>query len=125
LGAVTVFEALLYLASLSPPAGSRGPVPAYVESAILISLPSAPTQDEWTRCRSVVARRMVNAWSGSDYVLAGVVRYVLGCFSMFRANELMSVSGYTKSWAERYHCLVEYRLLVWDLLKGLELRISM
>ncbi|ORX41140.1 hypothetical protein BD324DRAFT_613381 [Kockovaella imperatae] len=74
LGAYTVLEALLYLASRPPPAGSRTPAPTLVESAILISLPSAPTEDEWARARSVVARRFVNAYSDKDLVLATVVR---------------------------------------------------
>ncbi|KAK4688618.1 hypothetical protein P7C73_g1487, partial [Tremellales sp. Uapishka_1] len=70
LGALTVLQALLYLSTL-PPSPS---VPNFVESAFLISLPSAPTAEEWSKCRSVVARRLVNAWSDSDLVLAGVVR---------------------------------------------------
>ncbi|WVQ85872.1 hypothetical protein IAT38_008040 [Cryptococcus sp. DSM 104549] len=73
-GALTVQHALLYLASLPPPPPGKGPVPAYVESAFMISLPAAPSQDEWAKCRSVVGRRLVNAWSDADLVLAGVVR---------------------------------------------------
>lgn len=81
LGALTILHALQYLASL-PPNGlhsdsDRGGVPAFVESAYLISLPAAPTPDEWVKVRSVVARRAVNAYSESDWVLAGVVRSVL------------------------------------------------
>ncbi|WVR09722.1 hypothetical protein IAU60_006798 [Kwoniella sp. DSM 27419] len=72
-GALTVLHALLYLASLPAPSGSA-PIPTYVESAYLISLPAAPTADEWRSCRSVTARRLVNAWSDADLVLAGVVR---------------------------------------------------
>ena len=74
LGALTIQYALLHLASLPPPAGSTSPAPLAVESAFLISLPSAPTEEEWAKCRSVVARRLVNAWTESDLVLAGVVR---------------------------------------------------
>lgn len=74
LGALTVLHALLYLASLTD-SGTAG-VPAYVESAYLISLPAAPTPEEWVKVRSVVARRVVNAYSESDWVLAGVVRSV-------------------------------------------------
>ena len=59
-------HALTYLATL--------PSPPLVESAFLISLPSAPTDEEWAAARRVVARRLVNAWSGSDFVLASVVR---------------------------------------------------
>lgn len=76
LGALTVLHALLYLASLDDSMGVGG-VPAYVESAYLISLPAAPTPEEWGKVRSVVARRVVNAYSESDWVLAGVVRLVL------------------------------------------------
>ena len=65
---------MLYLASLPPPPRSQGAVPAYVESAYLISLPAAPSVEEWAKCRSVTARRLVNAWSSADWVLAGVVR---------------------------------------------------
>lgn len=73
LGALTVLHALLYLASLN----ESGGIPAFVESAYLISLPAAPTPEEWVKVRSVVARRVVNAYSESDWVLAGVVRSVL------------------------------------------------
>ncbi len=76
LGSLTVLHALQYLASLPAPPPSQGPVPAYVESAYLISLPAVPSEDEWAKCRSVVARRLVNAWSSADFVLAGVVRSV-------------------------------------------------
>ncbi|KAK8850413.1 hypothetical protein IAR55_004331 [Kwoniella newhampshirensis] len=69
-----ILHALLYLASLPPPAPGKGPVPAYVETAHLISLPAAPDAEEWAKCRSVVGRRLVNAWSDADLVLAGVVR---------------------------------------------------
>lgn len=71
LGALTILTALQYLASLP-----GGDVPAYVESAYLISLPAAPNPEEWANVRKVVARRVVNAYSESDWVLAGVVRYV-------------------------------------------------
>lgn len=70
LGALTVFHALQYLAS-RPDASS---LPQIVESAYLISLPSAPTDDEWAKARKVVARRVVNAWCEKDLVLALVVR---------------------------------------------------
>jgi len=72
LGALTILTALQYLASLP-----GGDVPGYVESAYLISLPAAPTPEEWVNVRKVVARRVVNAYSESDWVLAGVVRYVI------------------------------------------------
>lgn len=73
-GALTIQHALLYLASLPPPSNSKRSVPTYVESAYLISLPAAPSTEEWDKCRSVVSRRLVNAWSDADLVLAGVVR---------------------------------------------------
>lgn len=66
-GALTVLHALLHLASLPE-------VPKVVESVFLVSLPSAPTADEWASVRRVTARRVVNAWSGGDLVLATVVR---------------------------------------------------
>jgi hypothetical protein len=66
---LTVFHALLYLSS-----SSSTNLPEIVDSAFLISLPSAPTEREWSNCRRVVARRLVNAWSGKDFVLASVVR---------------------------------------------------
>ncbi|WVQ95585.1 hypothetical protein IAU59_002682 [Kwoniella sp. CBS 9459] len=73
-GALTILHALLYLASLPPPPPGSKPAPTYVESAYLISLPSAPSVEEWSKSRSVVSRRLVNAWSDADLVLAGVVR---------------------------------------------------
>ncbi|OCF30723.1 hypothetical protein I317_02546 [Kwoniella heveanensis CBS 569] len=73
-GALTILHALLYLASLPPPPPGSKPAPTYVESAYMISLPAAPSTEEWSKCRSVVSRRLVNAWSDADLVLAGVVR---------------------------------------------------
>lgn len=66
-GALTVLHALLYLDSLPD-------TPSIVESVFLVSLPSAPSADEWAAVRRVTARRVVNAWSGGDLVLATVVR---------------------------------------------------
>jgi hypothetical protein len=74
LGALTVLKALLYLASMPAPDVQTSAIPSCVESAYLISLPSAPTAEEWAKVRGVVARRVVNAWSDADFVLAGVVR---------------------------------------------------
>lgn len=65
-GALTVLHALLYLSTLDGP-----PI---VDSVFFVSLPSAPTAAEWAAVRRSVARRVVNAWTGSDMVLAGVVR---------------------------------------------------
>lgn len=70
-GALTVLHALLYLSSR--PTSSTA-LPQIVDSAYLISLPSAPSKEEWAACRSVVARRLVNAWSDKDLVLASIVR---------------------------------------------------
>lgn len=67
-GALTVLHALLYLASLDNAS------PNVVDSVFLVSLPSAPTAAEWAAVRKVTARRVVNAWSGKDFVLASVVR---------------------------------------------------
>ncbi|KAI5451865.1 hypothetical protein NCC49_001167 [Naganishia albida] len=72
LGALTILHALLYLSSRA--ATSRIPLPQIVDSAYLISLPSAPSTEEWASCRQVVARRLVNAWCEKDLVLAGIVR---------------------------------------------------
>lgn len=65
-GALTVLHALLYL--------SEQGAPLLVDSVYLVSLPSAPTTAEWAAVRRVTARRVVNAWCGSDFVLASVVR---------------------------------------------------
>ncbi|BEI85574.1 hypothetical protein CcaverHIS002_0509750 [Cutaneotrichosporon cavernicola] len=65
-GALTVLHALLYL--------SEQDQPHLIDSVFLVSLPSAPTTAEWSAVRSVTARRVVNAWCGSDFVLASVVR---------------------------------------------------
>lgn len=65
-GALTVLHALLYL--------SEQDTPQLVDSVFLVSLPSAPTAAEWAAVRSVTARRVVNAWCGSDFVLASIVR---------------------------------------------------
>lgn len=69
LGAVTVLHALLTLAS-SPQAGARD----LVDSAILISLPASPSPASWRAAKKAIGRRLVNAWSGRDFVLASVVR---------------------------------------------------
>lgn len=45
-----------------------------VDSVFFVSLPSAPTTNEWAAVRSVTARRVVNGWCGKDFVLASVVR---------------------------------------------------
>lgn len=74
LGALTILHALLYLSSRA--ATTKTPLPQIVDSAFLISLPSAPSTEEWQACRQVVARRLVNAWCEKDLVLAGIVRYV-------------------------------------------------
>lgn len=78
-------HALQYLATLDSP-----PV---VESAFLISLPSAPTEAEWASARKVVARRLVNAWSGSDFVLASVVRLHEVVSRGFTGNNGICVAG--------------------------------
>ncbi|GHJ85206.1 hypothetical protein NliqN6_1608 [Naganishia liquefaciens] len=71
LGALTILHALLYLASRTD---KKAPLPQIVDSAFLISLPSAPSTEEWASCRQVVARRLVNGWCEKDLVLAGIVR---------------------------------------------------
>ncbi|KAJ9092316.1 hypothetical protein QFC19_008750 [Naganishia cerealis] len=73
LGALTVLHALLYLSSRANKSSPTA-LPQIVDSAFLISLPSAPSSEEWQACRQVVARRLVNAWCEKDLVLAGIVR---------------------------------------------------
>ncbi|KAG8937475.1 hypothetical protein FRC03_008093, partial [Tulasnella sp. 419] len=68
LGALVLFQALL---ELSMDGYDKSPL---IDSAILISLPAAPNELEWMRARSVVARRLVNAYCAGDFVLAGVGR---------------------------------------------------
>jgi hypothetical protein len=76
LGALTILHALLYLSSRP----QRTPLPQLIDSAFLISLPAAPSTEEWASCRRVVARRLVNGWCEKDLVLAGIVRYVFPSF---------------------------------------------
>lgn len=45
-----------------------------VYSAVLISLPEAPSSVKWASARSVVAHELVNVWSGNDFVLAIAAR---------------------------------------------------
>lgn len=68
LGALALFRALLKLADsdqISEP---------LIDSAILISLPQVVSAQEWAAARTVVSRRIVNAYSSRDFVLAGVGR---------------------------------------------------
>ncbi|KAG8711056.1 hypothetical protein FRC08_016376, partial [Ceratobasidium sp. 394] len=68
LGALALFKALLVLAD-----SDDVPEPL-IDSAILISLPQVVSHREWTKARTVVSRRLVNAYSSRDFVLAGVGR---------------------------------------------------
>lgn len=61
-----MLHALLYLSTIEGP--------PLVESVFFVSLPSAPSTAEWAKVRSVVTRRVVNAYSGHDFVLASIVR---------------------------------------------------
>lgn len=45
-----------------------------VFDAYLISLPSAPRPSDWLKMRQVVSRRLVNAYSRNDWVLAIIAR---------------------------------------------------
>lgn len=45
-----------------------------IDSAHLISLPTCPTPTQWHTARLPVARRLTNAYSPRDFVLASVVR---------------------------------------------------
>ena len=85
LGALVLFRALLVLAD------SDKPVEPLIDSVILISLPQVVSPREWAKVRKVttvvslldahfnlyvevVGRRIVNAYSSRDFVLAGVGR---------------------------------------------------
>ncbi|KAF8607383.1 DUF726-domain-containing protein [Ceratobasidium sp. AG-I] len=68
LGALVLFRALLVLAD------SDKPVEPLIDSVILISLPQVVSPREWVKVRNVVGRRIVNAYSTRDFVLAGVGR---------------------------------------------------
>ncbi|KAG9121377.1 hypothetical protein FRC07_002689 [Ceratobasidium sp. 392] len=68
LGALALFKALLVLAD------SDDVNEPLIDSAILISLPQVVSSDEWELARTVVSRRLVNAYSTRDFVLAGVGR---------------------------------------------------
>ncbi|KAG8703810.1 hypothetical protein FRC08_002625 [Ceratobasidium sp. 394] len=68
LGALALFKALLVLAD-----SDDAPEPL-IDSAILISLPQVVSHREWAKARTVVSRRLVNAYSSRDFVLAGVGR---------------------------------------------------
>ncbi|KAG8934689.1 hypothetical protein FRC01_001090 [Tulasnella sp. 417] len=69
LGALALFEALTTIAEHSPSEASP-----LVDTAIFVSLPVAPGDDEWRQARSAVSRRLVNAYCTTDLVLAGVGR---------------------------------------------------
>lgn len=76
LGALVIFRALLLLADADEP------VPL-VDSAVFIGSPMSPSVDEWAKLRRAVGRRVVNAYCGSDLVLATVGRYVsVGLFAV-------------------------------------------
>ncbi|GJN93284.1 hypothetical protein Rhopal_006331-T1 [Rhodotorula paludigena] len=49
-------------------------LPNLVYSAVLVSLPDAPSPVAWAKARSVVAHELVNAWSGNDWVLGIAAR---------------------------------------------------
>lgn len=85
LGALALFRALLVLAD------SDKPAEPLIDSVILISLPQVVSPREWAKVRKVtvsvplldaranlrvkvVGRRIVNAYSSRDFVLAGVGR---------------------------------------------------
>ncbi|KAG9098870.1 hypothetical protein FRC06_005894, partial [Ceratobasidium sp. 370] len=68
LGALALFKALLVLAD-----SDDVPEPL-IDSVVLISLPQVVSHREWAKARTVVSRRLVNAYSSRDFVLAGVGR---------------------------------------------------
>ncbi|BGP34922.1 hypothetical protein JCM10296v2_006746 [Rhodotorula toruloides] len=65
-GASLIFSCLLHLHELQ--------LGHLVYSAILISLPEAPSPVKWASARSVVAHELVNVWSGNDFVLGIAAR---------------------------------------------------
>lgn len=70
LGALTIFHALLELAK----SNDKGAADGLIDSAILIGMPSSPSEEQWGKVRGVVGRRVVNGFSRKDFVLASVVR---------------------------------------------------
>lgn len=59
---MALFEALLSLAESSSQANAGKKDGPLIDSAIFISLPQAPSKAQWTAVRSVVGRRVVNAY---------------------------------------------------------------
>ncbi|KAF8336265.1 uncharacterized protein EI90DRAFT_3045098 [Cantharellus anzutake] len=92
LGALVLFEALLILDSKGVGEGGARGVGPLVDTAVLISLPSAPSKKEWRKARSQIGRRMVNAYCSNDFVLASVGRLheVLGGANMGSIGGLCS-----------------------------------
>ncbi|KAG9027419.1 hypothetical protein FRB95_007787 [Tulasnella sp. JGI-2019a] len=67
LGALALFEAILTLSTANLPT-------PLIDTAIFISLPISPSPQEWSKVRSAVGRRVVNAYCATDLVLAVVGR---------------------------------------------------
>jgi hypothetical protein len=65
LGALVIFEALKHLATLAPAKSVH-----LVQDVFLFGLPAPAAPRTWTAVRRVVAGRLVNGYSESDYVLA-------------------------------------------------------
>jgi pimeloyl-ACP methyl ester carboxylesterase len=69
LGALVIFEALKHLATLAPAKSVH-----LVQDVFLFGLPAPAAPRTWTAVRRVVAGRLVNGYSESDYVLAVLAR---------------------------------------------------
>lgn len=84
IGAAVIFECLLEL-------HARG-IGSAVYDAILISAPLSPSGLQWARARAVVARKLVNAYSSSDFVLAILAR----SHALFSLRPSLKVAGLSR-----------------------------
>lgn len=69
LGALVIFEALKYLASL--PTSDTG---CLIQDVFLFGTPTSTDPSAWSSIRRLVAGRLVNGYSSDDYVLAVLSR---------------------------------------------------
>lgn len=69
LGALVIFEALKYLASLSPKKTTH-----LIQDVFLFGAPVTAEPNKWTGIRRVVAGRVVNGYCTDDYVLGILCR---------------------------------------------------
>ncbi|KAH8827073.1 DUF726-domain-containing protein [Flagelloscypha sp. PMI_526] len=69
LGALVIFEALKYLATLPPSQTIH-----LIQDVYLFGTPTSNGQEKWSSVRRVVSGRLVNGYSNKDYVLAVLSR---------------------------------------------------